>query len=166
MNYEVIGETIKSATSIKLGDIFKVATTKDGVTTYTYPTRYKENITKPKYPSFLIWQVSENAEPAGVGTQRMRVDYLMDVQYRLAENTETISNLRTQLDAIGFKLNTSLLELNLGLPVKTKNRRYEIVDGVLHFFYEVTVFVEPNKEIVTQQELELIENIGGNNNDK
>ena len=46
MSYEIIGETIKSATSIKIGEIFKVATVKDGVTTYTYPIRYKEKLKK------------------------------------------------------------------------------------------------------------------------
>lgn len=152
MSYEIIGETIKSATSIKLGDIFKVATIKDGVTTYTYPTRYKENITKPKYPSFWIIQVSQSVTPKGLSNtsalnskrNRIQIDYLINIQYRLAENTETVSNLRQQLDAVGLKLNTEFTELNLEKPTKIKNARYEIVDGVLQFFFNITVFAIPD----------------------
>ena len=146
MAYEIIGETIKSATSIKIGDIFKVETTKDGKTTYTYPKRYKENITKPVYPSFWITQLSQNIEHRGVGIERYAITYLINIQYRVAENTETITNLRTQLDAIGFKLNTELTELDLDVPTKTKERRYEIVDGVLQFFFNITVFATPETE--------------------
>ena len=160
MSYEIIGETIKSATSIKLGDIFKVATVKDGVTTYTYPTRYKENITKPKYPSFWIIQVSQNVTPKGLSNtsalnskkNRIQIDYLINIQYRIAENTETISKLRQQLDTIGLKLNTEFTELDLELPTKIKNAYYEIIDGVLQFFFNITLFVTPELENETPME--------------
>ena len=145
--YEILGETIKSATSIKLGEIFKVATTdKDGKITYTYPKRYKENVTKPTYPNFSIVQVNFNITPAGIGTGRIQLDYLINIQYRVAENTETITNLQQQLDNIGLKLCSELTELNLELPTKTKNRRYEKVDGVLQFFFNITVFAIPETE--------------------
>lgn len=141
MSYEIIGETIKSATSIKIGDIFKVATVTDGKTTYTYPKRYKENISKPTYPNFFIGQVNLMNTPKG--RNRMQLDYLMTIQYRVAENTETITNLQQQLDNIGLKLCAELTELNLELPTKTSNRHYEKVDGVLHFFFNITVFAVP-----------------------
>lgn len=138
MAYELVGETIKSAISIKLGEIFSGS------------TRYKENITKPKYPSFWIIQVSENVTPKGVSKSalnnkinRIQLDYLFNIQYRAAENTETISNLRQQLDAIGFKLNTEFIEINLERPTKVKNAYYEIADGVLQFFFNLTVFATP-----------------------
>lgn len=149
--YIIIGETIKSATSIKLGDIFKVASTVNGQTVYTYPKRYKENITNQTYPNFHIIQVQLNPTPegiSGIGTDnkysnRVRLDYLVNVQYRVAENTETISNLRQQLDAVGFRLVTEFTELNLERPTKVKNSYYEIVDGVLQFFFNITVFAVP-----------------------
>lgn len=147
MSYEIIGETIKSATSIKLGEIFN------------NPKRYKENITKPTYPNFHIIQVSVNITPAGLSNKgalnnrndRMQLDYLMNIQYRVAENTETITDLQQQLDAIGLKLCTELTELDLELPTKTKNRRYEKADGVLQFFFNITVFATP--EITEEEKL-------------
>lgn len=134
MAYEIIGETIKSATSIKLGQIFD------------NPKRYKENITKPTYPSFWIIQVNLEVTPAGVGTGRIQLDYLMNIQYRVAENTENITNLRQQLDFVGLKLNTEFNELDLELPTKVKNKSYEIVDGIGQFTFNITVFAVPKTE--------------------
>ena len=144
MAYEIIGETIKSATSIKIGDIFKVATTgQDGKITYTYPKRYKENVSKPTYPSFYITQL--NLEVTHKGQKRIQLDYLMNIQYRVTENTDTITNLQQQLDEVGLKLCSELTELNLELPTKTKNRNYEKVDGVLQMFFNITVFAIPEE---------------------
>ena len=132
MAYEIIGETIKSATSIKLAQIFD------------NPTRYKENITKQRYPNFHITQLNLEVSPAG--RERMQLDYLINIQYRVAEDTEDVSNLQQQLDNVGLKLCTELTELDLELPTKTKNRNYEKVEGVLQFFFNITVFAIPEKE--------------------
>ena len=148
MSYQIIGETIKSATSIKLGEIFN--NTK----------RYKEHIANPTFPSFWIIQVAQDITPAAIGNDRIQIDYLMNIQYRVAENTESITNLRQQLDDIGFKLCTELKELDLELPTKTKNRRYEIVDGVLQMFFNITVYAIPQTEDeIKMQELALNEYI-------
>lgn len=158
MSYEIIGETIKSATSIKIGDIFKVASIKDGVTTYTYPKRYKENVSKPIYPNFHIKQV--NIEITHKGKNRLQLDYLMTIQYRAAENTETLTNLQQQLDAVGLKLCSELTELNLERPTKTKNRYYTKDDGVLNMFFSITVFATPEEEVEPKMEqLELEEEV-------
>ena len=157
MDYEIIGETIKSATSIKIGDIFKVATNQtdnQGNVIYTYPKRYKENVTSPTYPSFWIIEVNKSITPAGPSGQlaierksdRIQIDYLINVQYRVAANTETVTNLRQQLDAVGLKLCSELTELNLGKVVQTKNRNYEIIDGVGQFTFNVTVFATTKEE--------------------
>ena len=61
MAYEIIGETIKSATSIKLGQIFPNS------------KRYKENVTKPTYPSFWIIEVIKSTNPAGTRGQRVSI---------------------------------------------------------------------------------------------
>ena len=163
MSYEIIGETIKSATSIKIGEIFKVATNevdKQGNPIYTYPKRYKENIAKQTYPNFHIIQVNLDITPAGIGNDRIQLDYLINVQYRVAENTEIITNLQQQLDNIGLKLCAELTELNLELPTKTKNRRYEKVDGVLQFFFNITVFAVPETEDEDKfKDYELIEEV-------
>jgi len=148
MAYEILGETIKSAVSIKLGEIFNNS------------KRYKENVTNMVYPNFWIKQLTQNITPAGVGTKRIQLDYLMNIQYRVAENTENITNLQQQLDEVGLKLCTELTELDLELPTKIKNVYYEKEDGVLHFFFNVTVYAIPQtEEEIKMQELVLNEYI-------
>lgn len=156
MAYELIGETIKSATSIKLGQLFD------------NPKRYKENVTNQQYPNFHIIQLPLTPTPegiSGIGTDnkysnRIKLNYLVNVQYRLAENTETISNLRQQLDAVGFKLATEFTELDLERPTKVNNAYYEIVDGVLQFFFNIDVFAVPQiNEAEKLKEYELNEEV-------
>ena len=131
MSFAIIGETIKSATSLKLGQIFN------------NPKRYKENITRQEYPNFHIVQVNVVATPTTRG--RLQLDYLMNIQYRVAENTELINNLQQHLDEVGFKLCSELTELDLERPTPTKNRNYQKADGVLQMFFDITVFVTPEK---------------------
>ena len=176
MSYEIIGETIKSATSIKLGEIFRTPViqngqqvVQNGQPVYNYPIRYKENITNPQYPNFSIVQVNLNVTPQQSLRQsalnkvvkRIQLDYLMNIQYRVVENTESITNLQQQLDAVGLKLLAEFDELPLELPTKVKNCRYEKADGVLQFFFEVTVYANPS---VTQepimQDMSLDESLG------
>lgn len=136
MATELIGESVKSAISIKLGQLFN------------NPIRYKENVTNQQYPNFHIIQVSCNMTPQQTKHQgavnkdlkRIRLDYLINIQYRVAEDTELITNLRQQLDAVNFVLLTEFTDINLGFPVYTKNCRSEIADGILQFFCNITVY--------------------------
>ena len=146
MSYEIIGETIKSATSIKIGDIFKTSSIVNGQTVYSYPYRYKEAVTNVKYPHFFITQVQLTQTPRGIGNGRIQLDYLVNVRYRIASDLATVTNIQQQLDAVGLKLCTELTELDLDLPTKTKNRYYEKDDGVLQFFFNITVFAMPSTE--------------------
>lgn len=153
MSYEIIGESIKSATSIKLGELFN------------NPIRYKENITNQQYPNFRIIQVNVNITPRqtlvesalNYDKRRIQLDYLINIQYRVAEDTETITTLRRQLDEVGIKLLSEFKAIDLGTPIWTKNNRYEIVDGVLQYFFNVTVCAtidEQNDEIMGDYTLE------------
>lgn len=168
MAYYITGEMIKSAVSIKLGQIFRVATNQTdnkGNIVYTYPRRYKENITNQTFPNFHIVQVSLTATPSGltnrnratnVNTQRVTLDYLINVQYRVAQNTETITNLQQQLDEIGLILNTEFNDLDLELPTKVYNKYYEKADGVGQFIFNVSVYATPEQaSLIMMQELEL-----------
>lgn len=132
MAYEIIGETIKSATSLKLGQIFN------------NPIRYKEPVVNVKFPHFFITQV--NLDVIHKGNKRLQLDYLINIRYRIAEDLSLITNINQQLDEVGLKLCTELTELDLELPTKTKNRRYEKDDGVLQFFFNITVFAYPETE--------------------
>lgn len=146
MAYEIIGETIKSATSIKLGQIFD------------NPKRYKETVSKPVYPNFYIRQLNLTITPKG--KTRVQLDYLINIQYRAVENTETITNLEQRLDEVGLKLCTELTTLDLERPTKTKNRNYEKVDGVLQMFFNITVFAIPEtKDIIKMQTYKLNEEV-------
>lgn len=142
MDYEIIGETIKSATSLKLGELFD------------NPIRYKENITNMKYPNFFIDQINLTISPAG--RKRLQLDYLINIRYRIASDVQTVSNLQQKLDDVGLKLCSEFLVLDLERPTKTKNRYYEKNDGILQFFFEITVFAVPKEDdIVKQQKLKL-----------
>ena len=132
MAYEIIGETIKSATSLKLGQIFGNV------------TRYKEPVVNIEYPHFFITQV--NLEISHKGKDRLQLDYLMNIRYRIAKDLALETNINQQLDEIGLKLCSQLTELDLELPTKTKNRTYEKDDGVLQFFFNITVFARPQTE--------------------
>jgi hypothetical protein len=134
MAYEIIGETIKSATSLKLGEIFG-----------SDVKRYKESVTTMKYPNFYISQINLEINPAG--KDRLQLDYLINIRYRIASDIATISNLQQQLDEVGLKLCAELTELELERPTKTKNRYYVKDDnGYVQFFFNITVFAVPEKE--------------------
>lgn len=139
--YEVIGESIKSATSIKLSDIFG-----DGV------RRYKESITNIQYPNFFIYQVSQDITPDT--RNRWNIGYLMNVRYRYVEDVETVTNLEQQLDAISLKLLTEFTEIQLERPLKVKNARCEKADGVLQFFFNVDVRVK--RELTEDEKMQLL----------
>lgn len=154
IDYEILGESVKSAISLKLGEIFGNDT-----------IRYKENITNPRYPSFWIIQVNLTQNLAGLQGSRLianqtrinrrQLDYLINIQYRHAENVETVSNLQQKLDEIGLKLNTQFNEINLGLPVKVYNKNYEKVDGVGQFTFNVTVYANITEN--TKQSMDSLE---------
>lgn len=146
MAYEIIGETIKSATSLKLGQIFG------------NPKRYKESVVNVQYPHFFIKEVS--LDVTHKGKDRLQLDYLMNIRYRIAEDLSLVTNINQQLDEVGLKLCTELTELNLERPTKTKNRTYEKDDGVLQFFFNITVFATPQTEEEEKfKELELNEEV-------
>ena len=147
MGYEIIGESIKSATSIKLGTIFGNNT-----------IRYKEKVSNPLYPNFFIYQVSTT--PVAKGKNRWELDYLINIRYRYAEDVTNITNIEQKLDEIGLALCTQFTEIDLELPVKTYNRRYEKADGVCQFFCNIKIIIKADlPEEVKMQQLELNEEV-------
>lgn len=127
--YEIIGESVKSATSIKLGEIFG-----------TDIKRYKESVTNVQYPNFFIYQVSANITPTT--RNRWNIDYLMNIRYRYIQDVETVTNLEQNLDAMALDLMAQFTEIQLERPIKVRNARYEKADGVLQFFFNVTVMIK------------------------
>lgn len=127
--YEIIGESVKSATSIKLGEIFG-----------TDIKRYKESVTNVQYPNFFIYQVSANITPTT--RNRWNIDYLINIRYRYVQDVETVTNLEQNLDAMALDLMAQFTEIQLERPIKVRNARYEKADGVLQFFFNVTVMIK------------------------
>lgn len=146
MGYEIVSESIKSAISVKIGEIFG----QDVI-------RYKEQVTNVKYPNFFIHQVS--VTPTAKGKNRWEIDYLINIRYRHVSDTTTISNLEQKLDEVGLALCTQLTEIKLELPVKTYNRSYEKVDGICQFFCNIKIFVTTPNEFTKMQKLDLNEEV-------
>ena len=140
--YKVIGESIKSAISIKLGEIFG----NDVI-------RYKESITNIQYPNFFIYQVSANIESDT--RNRWNIDFLINIRYRYAKDVATVSDLEQKLDAIGLQLMTEFDSIKLGRPIKVVNSRYEKVDGVLQFFCNIPLRIQ--KDLTEEQKMQLLE---------
>ena len=139
--YEIIGESIKSATSIKLGEIFG-----------TDIKRYKESIINIQYPNFFIYQVSANIESDTYN--RRIINYLVNIRYRYVEDISTISNLEENLDKMGLKLMTEFNTIQLEKPMKVLNARYEKADGVLQFFFNINVRIK--KELTEEEKMQIL----------
>ena len=139
--YKVIGESIKSATSIKLGEIFGNV------------KRYKETVTNIQYPNFFIYQVSANINPDT--KNRWQIDYLMNIRYRYVKDVATVTNLEETLDNIGLQLMAQFTDITLNRIVKVKNARYEKADGVLQFFFNITIRIM--RELTEGQKMQLLE---------
>ena len=137
--YEVVGETVKSATSVKLKEIFGKET-----------KRYKEAVSKMTYPNFFIHQLSAEIRPDT--KDRWYIDYFINIRYRYAKDISYINDLEQKLDEVALKLMTEFTEIQLERPVKVRNARYEKVDGVLHFFFNVSVQVQRQMEEPIRQE--------------
>ena len=145
--YEVIGECIKSATAIKLGEIFG-----------TSIKRYKENITNLQYPHFFIYQVSLNIAPDT--KNKWNLNYLMNIRYRYVADVSTVNDLEQELDRVGLQLLAEFDSIMLERLVRVTNCRYEKADGVLQFFFNVNVRVtKPVQETIKMNELELKEEV-------
>lgn len=139
--YEIIGESIKSATSIKLGEIFG-----------TDIKRYKESIINIQYPNFFIYQVSANIESDTYN--RRIINYLVNIRYRYVEDISTVSNLEENLDKMGLKLMTEFNTIQLEKPMKVLNARYEKADGVLQFFFNINVRIK--KELTEEEKMQIL----------
>ncbi len=139
MEEGIIGESVKSAISIKLGEIFGDNT-----------IRYKEKVTKMLYPNFFIYIVSAPITPNT--KNRAYINYLVNIKYRVAEDTTNLTNLELELDKIAFRLMTEFTHITLDKPIMIRNARYEKSDGVLEFMCNINVFIQKKLEEKPKQE--------------
>lgn len=89
-----------------------------------------------KEPCFFIHVL--NVTQAGKLNNRYYREYLLDVEYHPKDKPNVIR----ELAEVGEALLLQLEIVSIGTdPVRGKNIRYEVQDGVLHFFVTYPVFV-------------------------
>ena len=129
-----------------------------------YPdiTVYKEAKTNVIYPHFFVYQITL----AGNKERKNHhiLSYSMEIRYRVANDPSTDLKLEQNLDAMGFNLiqKFDIIDFEQS-KIKCKDRHYEKVDGVLHFFFNVDIMVKDvsDEETIKQNKLGLEVEING-----
>lgn len=129
----IYGETIKSAFATRLNELFpNVAIYKE-----------KED-GADKFPNFFILQLTLNSQEDR--KDHYWLTYYVTIRYREVADINTEPKLQQKLDKIGSEMIINLVDIPInGKPFKLKNCNCEKVDGVLHFFANVTVQVVKQK---------------------
>ena len=101
---------------------------------------YKEAVTVPDYPHFFVHLIQAMDEEDR--KNRHILTYSFDLRYRVASDSSTDLRLEQDLDAVAFKLMAGLNIIDCNdVKIRMDDKRYEKVDGVLHFFCKVNMAV-------------------------
>ena len=117
---------------------------------------YKEAKTNIAYPHFFVYQINLSAEEER--KNYFLLPYSMEIRYRVASDPSTDLKLEQNLDNMGLKL---LLGFNIidfeNEKIRCKDKSYEKVDGVLHFFFTVDILAKlvSDEETIKQNKLNL-----------
>ena len=137
----IYGETIKSAFATRLAELFpNVAIYKEK----------EEEATK--FPNFFILQLTLNSQEDR--KDHYWLTYYVTIRYREVADINTEPKLQQKLDKVGSEMIINLVDIPINnKPFKLKNCNCEKVDGVLHFFANVTVQVvkEPPQEALMRK---------------
>ena len=132
----IYGETIKTGFAQRLKEL------------YPDVEVFKEKEDeKDLFPNFFILQLT-------LDTQEDRKDhyfetYYVNIRYREAADTSIVDKLQQKLDKMGQDMVRNIVYINVnGLPKKLRNCRYEKIDNVVHYFANVTVQVEKEKQLL------------------
>lgn len=130
----IYGETIKTAFATRLLELFP------NVKIY----KEKED-EQDEFPNFFILQLTLNSEEDR--KDHYWLTYYVTIRYRQVADITTEPKLQQKLDDIGSEMIINLVDIPInGKPIKLRNCNYEKVDGVLHFFANVTVQVVKEKQ--------------------
>lgn len=129
----IYGETIKTAFATRLLELFPDVKV------------YKEKEDEQDiFPNFFILQLTLNSEEDR--KDHYWLTYYVTVRYRQVADINTEPKLQQKLDDIASEMIINLVDIPInGKPVKLRNCNCEKVDGVLHFFANVTVQVVKEK---------------------
>lgn len=123
-------------------------------------TIYTENVKQGfKEPCFYIVSLQPTSEPAIAG------HYLRSYPFDIHFFPKDLNNAKDEMYQIAESLFLALEYINiLDNSRKGSTMRYEIVDGVLHFFVTYSLYIKPQTDDVpTMANLEYKPTIGGNN---
>lgn len=134
MDNLIYGETIKNAFAQKLSEL------------YPDVVIFKEEEDQTaQFPNFFVLQL--NASSQENRKDHYFITYFMTIRYRVAADINTVNKLEQKLDKMGSDMLINLVDIPLfNRPHKLKNCNYEKIDGVLHFFANVTIQTVKAKE--------------------
>lgn len=141
--YELAATSVTSSLVIQLGEIFP------GV------KRYREAVPAQSlvYPHFFVHQLTVDSQKER--TNYWIVNYFVNIRYHVAPDPTIVTGglLQQQLDDVSIRLMADLEYIYFDdIPVRVMNPRTEKVDGVLHFFCNISVMATKPVEIGPMQE--------------
>lgn len=125
-------------------------------------TVYKEAKTNIVYPHFFVYQITLSAEEERKNYHLL--SYSMEIRYRVASDSSTDLKLEQNLDSMGLKLLQGFNIIDFEEEkIRCKDKRYEKVDGVLHFFFTVDILAKivSDEETVKQNKLSVEVKVNG-----
>jgi len=139
--YELTATSVTSGLVIALGEAFP------GV------MRFRETapVQLLTYPHFFVNQLTLDIQPER--RNHWMVSYFVTIRYHVAADPSSVNLLQQQLDDISIRMLSDLEYITWnGMPVRLTGRRTEKVDGVLHFFCNISVMATKPVELGPLQE--------------
>ena len=123
---------------------------------------YKEAKTNIVYPHFFVYQITLSIEEER--KDYYLLSYSMEIRYRVASDSSTDLKLEQNLDNMGLKLLQGFNIIDFEEEkIRCKDKRYEKVDGVLHFFFTVDILAKfvSGEETIKQNKLSVEVKVNG-----
>lgn len=107
------------------------------------------------FPNFFINQLTLDAQPER--HNHWWINYLGTIRYRHIDDPGLSWDLQEQLDRVSLTMMDKLTDIYWNdIPVMIRNPRTEKVDGVLHYFCNITVMAtKPIEEVAKMMTLEI-----------
>lgn len=131
----IYGESVKAGFVERLSSLFP-----------NIPIFKEKEDETDQFPNFFILQLNLNTEEDR--KDHYFLTYFMTIRYRQAADINQVTKLQQKLDDVGTSMIVNLVDIPIdNKTFKLKSRYYEKIDGVVHFFANVTVQVAKEKMI-------------------